>query len=58
MSKRKSFEHRQRWYGFVGISVADYLSEVHVLSPKWRTFAMPTERFQQLAKPFEEFIAR
>ena len=52
------FEHRQRLYGFIGISIADYLSEVRVLSPKWRTFAMPTERFRQLAKPFEEFIAR
>jgi len=39
-----------------------YLSEIQVLSPKWRTFAMPTERFRRLAnrfaKPFEDFIPR
>jgi hypothetical protein len=51
------FEHRGRLYGFVGISVRDYLTEIRLLSPKWRTFSMPTERFRQLAKPFEDFIA-
>ena len=52
------FEYRNRLYGFVGISVADYLPEIKVLSPKWNTYSMPTERFRQLAKPFEYFIAR
>ena len=58
LPENKLFEYRQRLYGFVGISVTDYLSEIRLLSPKWRTFAMPTERFRQLAKPFEEFITR
>ena len=50
------FEHRNRLYGFVGISLADYLSEIRVLSPRWQTFAMPVDRFRALAKPFEEFV--
>ena len=58
LPEHQLFEYRQRLYGFVGISVADYLTEIRVLSPKWHTFAMPTERFRQLAKPFEDFIAR
>ena len=58
LPEHQLFEYRQRLYGFVGISIADYLPEIRVLSPKWHTFAMPTERFRQLAKPFEDFIAR
>ena len=58
LPERQLFEYRQRLYGFVGISVTDYLSEIKVLSPKWCTFAMPTERFRQLAKPFEEFVTQ
>lgn len=50
------FEHRDRLYGFVGIPVADYLSELRMLSPRWRTFAMPTDRFRALARPFEDFL--
>lgn len=50
------FDHRGRLYGFIGISLADYLSEVRLLSPRWRTFAMPTERFRALARPFEDFL--
>jgi hypothetical protein len=57
LPERQLFSHRERLYGFVGISVTDYLTEIRLLSPKWRTFAMPTERFKQLAKPFEDFIA-
>lgn len=52
------FEYRKRLYGFVGISVSDYLSEIRILSPKWQTFSMPTQRFRQLAKPFEYFMER
>jgi len=58
LPEHQLFGYRERLYGFVGISVADYLPEIRLLSPKWHTFAMPTERFRQLAKPFEEFIAR
>ncbi len=50
------FSYRRRLYGFVGITLADYLSEVRVLSPRWKTYAMPTARFKALARPFEEFL--
>lgn len=50
------FEYRDRLYGFVGISVRDYMKEIRLLSPRWQTFAMPTRRFRALARPFEEFI--
>lgn len=56
LPEEQLFEYRQHLYGFVGISITDYLTEIRVLSPKWHTFAMPTERFRQLARPFEEFI--
>lgn len=52
------FEYRSRLYGFIGISIMDYLSESRLLSPKWQTFSMPTHRFRLLAKPFEHFIAQ
>jgi len=58
LPEHQLFEYRNHLYGFIGISVADYLTEIRLLSPRWRTFAMPTERFRQLAKPFEEFMAR
>jgi hypothetical protein len=52
----KLFPFRNRLYGFVGISFHDYISQIRLLSPKWRTFAMPTRVFRQLAKPFEDFL--
>ena len=58
LPEHQLFEYGKRLYGFIGISVDDYLPEIRLLSPKWHTFAMPTERFRQLAKPFEDFIAR
>ena len=56
LPEHQLFEYRGSLYGFVGISVADYLPEARLLSPKWRTFSMPTEKFRQLAKPFVYFI--
>jgi hypothetical protein len=50
------FEFRNRLYGFVGISLKDYLSEIRLLSPRWHTFSMPTNKFRSLAKPFEDFM--
>lgn len=50
------FEHGKRLYGFVGISLEDYMSEVRLLSPRWQTFSMPVDRFRALARPFEDFV--
>ncbi len=52
------FRYRDRFYGFVGIRLADYLPEIRVLSTRWQTFAMPIKRFRSLARPFEDFIER
>ncbi|GHT34498.1 hypothetical protein FACS189427_01910 [Planctomycetales bacterium] len=50
------FEYQDKLYGFVGISYRDYLSEVKVLSPRWRTFSLPSVKFRQLARPFLDFV--
>lgn len=50
------FEFKNRTYGFVGISVDDYLSEARLLSPRWRTYALPVRRFRALARPAEDFF--
>lgn len=50
------FDFQNRLYGFVGISVQDYLREIRLLSPRWKTFAMPTARFRELARPVEDFL--
>ncbi len=50
------FTFRKKLYAFVGITFAEYVAEVKLLSPRWRTVAMPTARFRQLAKPFDEYV--
>lgn len=56
LPRDRLFAFRKRLYGFIGIALSDYLPEVRLLSPRWRTFAMPTERFRVLARPFEDFL--
>lgn len=51
------YDHGGRLYGFIAISLTDYLSDVRVLSPRWQTFTMPIDRFRSLAKPFEDFVS-
>ena len=50
------FEYRSRRYAFLGISLTLYLSAARLLSPKWRTYGLPTKRFRQLAAPFSQLI--
>ena len=50
------FAFRKRTYAFVGISLADYISDLRLVSQRWQTFALPTEKFRKLAKPFEDFL--
>jgi len=50
------FLFRKRFYAFVAIPLSTYMSEIRLLSPRWQTFAMPTLRFRELARPFEDFV--
>jgi hypothetical protein len=50
------FEFRKRRFAFLGISLTLYLSAARLLSPKWRTYGLPTRRFRRLAAPFSELI--
>ena len=54
--EERLFSFRKRRYAFVAMPLSMYLSEIRLLSPRWQTFAMPTARFRELARPFEEFI--
>jgi hypothetical protein len=50
------FEHRGELYGFVAVTLADYVAGCHQISPRWDTVAMPTDQFRQLARPMEDFL--
>jgi len=50
------FEYKNNLYGFIGISYRDYLSEVKLLSPRWQTFSLPSDKFRKLARPFLDFV--
>jgi hypothetical protein len=50
------FEHRGALYGFVGISLADYSTWAHGISPAWDTVAMSQADFRRLARPADEFL--
>jgi hypothetical protein len=51
------FTFRGRRYAFLGISLTLYLSAARLLSPKWRTYGLPTKRFRQLAAPFSKLLS-
>jgi hypothetical protein len=50
------FEYGGKWYGFVAITLHDYVEHAHQISPKWDTLAMPTAEFRRLARPLEELL--
>jgi len=52
--EEKLFPFRKRDYAFVGIKLTDYLSDVRLISPKWRTYSISASRFRSLARPFDE----
>ncbi|MGL4595358.1 MAG: HYExAFE family protein [Thermoguttaceae bacterium] len=52
------FCFKNRLYGFIGISIHDYVKEVRLLSPKWQTYSMPLHRFRKLARPFTELLEK
>jgi hypothetical protein len=52
------FRFRDRVYGFVGITLAEYMAWARPISPKWNTLAVPVARFRRLAAPLEFFLGR
>ncbi len=58
LPEEQLYTYRRRRYGFVAMELERYIPEIHLISIRWNTYAMPTGRFRQLAKPFEEFLFR
>lgn len=50
------FEFGQRRYAMIGVSLAEYASAAKVISPKWKTVAMPTAVFKQTALRLDAFF--
>lgn len=50
------FSFEKRRYGFVAMETERYIPEVRLISPRWNTYAMPTERFRRLARPLTDFL--
>ena len=50
------FEHRGNLYGFVAVRLSDYAGAAHPISPRWDTWAMPTDAFRRFARPLEELL--
>ena len=48
--------HHDKWYGTLGISIADYREHMKPRSEAWGTVHLPTKDFRRLAKPFEEWL--
>jgi hypothetical protein len=48
--------HQEKWYGMLGISVADYREHMRPRSEAWGTVHLPTKEFRRLARPFEDWL--
>ena len=48
--------HNEKWYGMMGISVADYREHMKARSEAWGTVHLPAKDFRRLAKPFDEWL--
>ena len=46
----------EKWYGMLGISVADYREFMRPRSEAWGTVHLPMKEFRRLARPFEEWL--
>lgn len=55
LPEERLFEFREKTYAFVSVPLFDYLSEVHLISPRWKTYGMSTRKFRSLARDFHEF---
>ena len=50
------FAFRDRWYGFVGITLSDYGRMARPLSAAWDTLSMPASSFRAAASAVDEFF--
>ncbi len=53
---KEMFLHNEKWYGTLGITIADYREHMRPRSEAWGTVHLPTKEFRRLAKPFEEWL--
>lgn len=51
------FEHRDRWYLLMGISLDEYREHMRRRSAKWETVALPIADFRSLARPIESWLS-
>ncbi|MGL6225626.1 MAG: HYExAFE family protein [Thermoguttaceae bacterium] len=50
------FRFRGREYAFLAVPFFDYLASVRLISPRWKTYAMPLSRFRSLARPLNTLL--
>lgn len=50
------FSFRGRDYAFLAVPFFDYLASVRLISPRWKTYAMPLSRFRSLARTLTELL--
>jgi hypothetical protein len=50
------FEHKDRWYWALAIDVGEYRAHMRQRSEKWKTVALATADFRQLARPIDDWL--
>lgn len=50
------FVWHKRRYAFVAIGLHPFIAEARLISPRWRTYELPTSRFRALAYPFTDLL--
>ena len=53
LPEEQLFTFRENIYAFVGIRIDLYYAWARQISPKWKTLAMPTVAFRQMAQPLD-----
>ena len=50
------FEFGKRWYAVLAVRLQDYTAHMRDRSAKWGTVSLPTDAFQQHARPLKELL--
>jgi hypothetical protein len=50
------FSFRDRWYLSLGVTLSEYRNRMRRRSERWKTVALATEDFRQLARPIESWL--
>jgi hypothetical protein len=50
------FLFKDHWYWLFGVDLGEYRNRMRVRSPKWKTVALPTADFRELARPIESWL--